>query len=51
MVKYHRFREAKFLSAQLLLFTHTSIQTYALGAQKNCLIEMVLLRTYNIRFD
>ena len=31
-------------------FSYPSVLTYVLGAQKNCLIEKVLLSTYNICF-
>ena len=31
-------------------FSYPSVFTYVLGAQKNCLIEMVLLSTANICF-
>ena len=40
----------KFLSIQLLIFSYTSLLTYVLGAQKNPLIETVLLSTHNICF-
>ena len=32
------------------LFSYPSVLTYVLGAQKNCLIETVLLSTNNIYF-
>ena len=31
-----------------LIFSYPSVLTYVLGAQKNCLIETVLLSTHNI---
>ena len=37
-------------TAKLEIFTYPSILTYVLGAQKNCLIETVLLSTHNICF-
>ena len=40
-----------FLSVKLQLFSHPSVITYILGAQKNRLIETVLLSTQNICFD
>ena len=39
-----------FLSINLSIFSYPSVLTYVLGAQKNRLIETVLLSTYNIRF-
>ena len=39
-----------FFSVQLLIFSYPSILSYVLGAQKNCLIETVLLSTHNICF-
>ena len=38
------------LSIKLLIFSYTSVLAYALGAQKNRLIETVLLSTHNICF-
>ena len=32
------------------MFSYPSVLTYVLGAQKNCLIQMVLLSTHNICF-
>ena len=32
------------------MFSYLSVSTYVLGAQKNCLIETVLLSTHNIIF-
>ena len=46
----HRFRYTKLFSAKLKIFTYPSILTYVLGAQKNRLIETVLLSTHNICF-
>ena len=40
----------KLLSRKLYLFSYASILTYVLGAQKNRLIEPVLLSTHNICF-
>ena len=36
------------LSLKLWTFSYPSVVTYVLGAQKNCLIETVLLSTHNI---
>ena len=47
---YYKSRESKFLSVKLSIFSYTSVLTYVLGAQKNCLIETVLLSTNNICF-
>ena len=49
-IYFHRFRETKFLSIKLLIFSYPSVLRYGLGAQKNCLIEKVLLSTHNICF-
>ena len=38
------------MSVKLLLFSYPSIETCVLGAQKNRLIETVLLSTHNICF-
>ena len=46
----HRFRKTKFLSVKLLIFSYPSVLTLVLGAQKNRLIETVLLSTHNICF-
>ena len=43
-----RFIYTKFLSVKL--FSNPSVLTYVLGAQKNHLIEIVLLSTHNICF-
>ena len=54
LIKYiviHRFRLTKILSVKVLIFSYPSVFTYVLGAQKNRLIEMVLLSTHNICFD
>ena len=40
----------KFLSVKSWIFSYPSVLTYILGAQKNCLIETVLLSTHNICF-
>ena len=40
----------RFLSAKFLIFSYPSVLTYVWGAQKNCLIETVLLSTHNICF-
>ena len=40
----------RFLSVKLLIFSYSSVLTYVLGAQKNCLNETVLLSTHNICF-
>ena len=39
-----------FLRIKLLKFSYPSVLTFVLGAQKNRLIETVLLSTYNICF-
>ena len=39
-----------YLSVKLQIFSYPSILTCVLGAQKNCLIETVLLSTHNICF-
>ena len=38
------------MSVKILIFSYLSVLTYVLGAQKNCLIETVLLSTHNISF-
>ena len=43
--------EAKGSSVKLSLFPYPSIKSHVLGAQKNRLIETVLLSTHNICFD
>ena len=50
---YHRGpdKTKKYLSAKLLLFSYPSVLTFVLGAQKNRLIETVLLSTHNICFS
>ena len=40
----------RFLSAKFVIFSYPSVLTYVWGAQKNRLIEMVLLSTHNICF-
>ena len=40
----------KFLSVNLLIFSYPSVLSYVLGAQKNRLIETVLLSTHSICF-
>ena len=47
---YTRLDKTKFLSVKLKIFSYLSILTYVLGAQKNRLIETVLLSTHNICF-
>ena len=42
--------ETQFLSVKLLMFSYPSVLTYVLRAQKNRLIETVLLSTHNICF-
>ena len=39
----HRFRKTKYLSIKLLIFSYSSVLTYVLGAQKNRLVETVLV--------
>ena len=46
----HRSRKGNFICVIFLLFSYTLILTYVLGAQKNRLIETVLLSTRNICF-
>ena len=46
----HRFRYTKKFSLKLLIFSYPSVLAYVLGAQKNRLIETVLLSTNNICF-
>ena len=41
---------SKNFNVKLRLFSYPSVKTYVLGAQKNRLIEMVLLSTHNISF-
>ena len=50
MMMMHRFRLAKNFSVKMLIFSYPSVLTYVLGAQKNRLIETVLLCTHNICF-
>ena len=40
----------KQMSVKLKIFSYLSVLTYVLGAQKNRLIETVLLSTHNICF-
>ena len=42
--------DKKILSVKLKIFSYPSILTFVLGAQKNRLIERVLLSTHNICF-
>ena len=42
--------DKKKLSVKLLIFSYPPVLTYVLGAQKNRLIETVLLSTHNIFF-
>ena len=42
--------KTKFLSVKLLIFSYPSVLTYVLGAQKNHLIETVLLSIHSIYF-
>ena len=46
----HRSRSRIFRRVKLSIFSYTSIITSVLGAQKNRLVETVLLSTHNIRF-
>ena len=48
--KKHRSRLAKKFSLKSQIFSYPSVLTFVLGAQKNRLIEMVLLSTHNICF-
>ena len=43
-------RSAKFVSVKLRIFSYLSVLIFVLGAQKNRLIETVLLSTHNICF-
>ena len=47
---YHMFRETQILSVKFEIFSYRSILTYVLGAQKNRLIETVLLSTHKVCF-
>ena len=49
VVLFHR--DTIFLSGKLLIFSYPSVLTCVLGAQKNSLIETVLLSTHNIPFS
>ena len=42
--------DVRFLIAKLLILSYPSVLTYVWGAQKNRLIETVLLSTHNICF-
>ena len=44
----HRFRKATYLSVKLKIISYPSVLTYVLGAQKNRVIETVLLSTHNM---
>ena len=44
----HRFRYTQILSIKLSIFSYPSVLTYVLGANKNRLIETVLLSTHNM---
>ena len=46
----HRSRKGNFMSVKLKLFSYPSILTCIVGAQKNRLIETVLLSTHYICF-
>ena len=46
----HSYRLTKIFSHKIFIFSCPSILTYVLGAQKNRLIETVLLSTHNICF-
>ena len=50
MTVLHRSSETEFLSVKLSIFSYPSVLTYVLGAEKNRLIETVLLSTLNIFF-
>ena len=41
----HPYSKTKFLSVKVKLYSYPSVRTYVLGAQKNRLIETVLLST------
>ena len=42
--------ETEIMSVNLLIISYPVVLTCVLGAQKNCLIETVLLSTHNICF-
>ena len=44
MSSSHRFRSTKFVSVKMLMFSYLSVLTFVLSAQKNRLIQTVLLR-------
>ena len=44
------YRKPKFFSIKLWVTSYKSIVTHILGAQENCLIEIVLLSTHNMMF-
>ena len=46
----HRSRLMETLGVKLRIFSYVSVYTFVLDAQKNCLIETVLLSTQNICF-
>ena len=41
----------QFLSVKMYIFSCPSVSIYVLGAQKNRLVETVLLSTHNVCFD
>ena len=49
-MRVHRVSSAKIICVKLRLFSYRSVETCVLGAQKNRLIETVLLSTHNICF-
>ena len=49
-LQYHRFYINKIFSVKMSKCSYPSVLTYVLGAQKNRLIETVLLSTQNICF-
>ena len=49
--KLGEFQISKSISKKLWLLCYLSVLTFVVGAQKNCLIEMVLLSIHNIWFN
>ena len=45
---FNKHRLSNFLNVELWIFSYPSVQTFVLGAQRNRLIETVLLSTHNI---
>ena len=49
-MSYQRSKYSKKMSIDLRVFSYPSVLKFVLGAQKNHLIEMVILSTHNICF-